>query len=219
MDWNQTDMNHFALRHGIKWSFNPPTASHHGGVWERQIRTIRKILHAILSEQYLKTCQNEEQLRTFMCEVEAVINSRPLTRTSDDPKDLQVITPNSILLLKPESTLPPGVFSPKDLYSQRRWRQMQYLADIFWKRWTREYLPTLQQRQKWFQQSRNLQVGDVVLIIDDSAPRSSWPMGLVQEVYKDKNELVRSVKVKTKTAVLVRPITKLCMLLEQEISA
>ena len=96
---------------------------------------------------------------------------------------------------------------------------MQYLADIFWKRWTREYLPTLQQRQKWFQQSRNLQVGDVVLIIDDSAPRSSWPMGLVQEVYKDKNRLVRSVKVKTKTAVLVRPITKLCMLLEQEISA
>ena len=93
---------------------------------------------------------------------------------------------------------------------------MQYLADLFWKRWTREYLPTLQQRQKWFQEKRNIHVGDVVLIIDDSAPRNSWPMGLVQAVFMDKQGHVRSVRVKTKTAVLVRPITKLCLLLEDE---
>ena len=215
-EWNSTEMNNFALEQGIKWNFNPPTASHHGGAWERQIRTIRKILNAILHDQYLKTCQNEEQLRTFMCEVEAIINSRPLTRASDDPQDLRVITPNSLLLLSPDSMLPQGVFSPKDKYSQRRWRQMQYLADLFWKRWTREYLPTLQQRQKWFQEKRNIHVGDVVLIIDDSAPRNSWPMGLVQAVFMDKQGHVRSVRVKTKTAVLVRPITKLCLLLEDE---
>ncbi|XP_038073422.1 uncharacterized protein LOC119741653 [Patiria miniata] len=216
-EWNHGEINNFALKHDIKWQFNTPAASHHGRVWERKIRTIRKILHAILSEQYMKTCQSEEQLRNFMCEVEAVINSRPLTRAPDDPHDLSVITPNSLILLKPDSTLPPGVFSQEDQYSRRRWRQMQYMADVFWKRWTREYLPTLQQRQKWSQPSRNIEKGDVVLIVDNSAPRNSWPMGLVQEVFMDKRGHVRSVKVMTKTSVLVRPITKLCLLLEQDV--
>ena len=138
-EWNQSEINNFALEHGIKWRFNTPAASHHGGVWERQIRTIRKILHALLSEQSIKTCQKEEQLHTLMCKVEAIINSRPLTRVSDDPNDLRVITPNSLLLLKPDLAIPPGVFSKEDQYSRMRWRQMQYLADIFWKRWTKEY--------------------------------------------------------------------------------
>ncbi|XP_041455129.1 uncharacterized protein LOC121407938 [Lytechinus variegatus] len=216
-EWNEDEILHFTANQGIEWTFNPPTASHQGGVWERQIRTIRKILHAILTEQYLRTCQSEEQLHTLMCEVEAIINSRPLTRVSDDPDDLEVLTPNSLLLMKQVTAPPPGRFTGTDVYARKRWRQMQHLSDLFWKRWLREYLPALQQRQRWQQPERNLQIGDVVLIADEMAPRCSWLMGRVLETHPDKQGYVRSVKVKTATSTFIRPVTKLCLLLEQEI--
>ena len=88
-----------------------PAASHHGGVGERQVRTIRKILQAMLIEQHLKGARNEEQLTsTLLCEVENTINSRPLTVTSDDPQDLNPITPNHLLQLRTPENYPPGKF-------------------------------------------------------------------------------------------------------------
>ena len=90
---------------------------------------------------------------------------------------------------------------------------MQYLADIFWKRWTREYLPLLQKRSKWVNTSRNVTNGDIVLIMDNS-PRSSWVMGRVIETFPDKQGLIRSAKLQTQFSVCVRPISKMCALLE-----
>jgi hypothetical protein len=144
---SEQDIHKFAANHGIKWKFNIPAASHHGGVWERQIRTVRKILQALLAEQHLKVTRNEEELHTLLCEVEATVNSRPLTKVSYDTEDLDVITPNHLLQLKTPENFPPGKFIEQDQYARRRWRQVQYLADVFWKRWTQEYLPMLQRRQ------------------------------------------------------------------------
>ena len=86
------------------------------------------------------------------------------------------------------------------------------MSDLFWKRWTREYLPLLQERQKWNHPSRNFIPGDVVLIVDESAARGSWLMGRIVETAKDEHVMVRKVQVKTKTNVLERPIPKLCLL-------
>ena len=116
---DQEQIGRFTSNHGINWCFNAPAASHHGGVWERQIRTVRKILQSLLQTQFLKTCQNEEQLNTFLCEVEATINSRPLTRSSDDPDDLGVITPNDLLLLRPNKVDQPGEFIKTDIYAKK----------------------------------------------------------------------------------------------------
>jgi hypothetical protein len=213
---DQDQILNFSTNQGIRWHFNPPAASHHGGVWERQIRTVRRILCAILAEQHMRTSRTDEQLHTLMCEVEATVNSRPLTRASDNPDDLDVITPQHLLLLQPTAAFPPGKFNDRDVYARRRWRQMQFLADLFWKRWIKEYLPELQRRQKWLHPKRNLQEGDIVLIADNQAPRNCWAMGLVKETHVDKGGLVRSAKIKTKTAVLTRPISKLCLLLEND---
>lgn len=90
------------------------------------------------------------------------------------------------------------------------------MADLFWQRWTKEYLLLLQERQKWTSLKRNLSVGDIVLVVDSTAPRGSWPLGTVLETKPDARGLVRSVKLKTKTSVLERPITKLCQILESE---
>ena len=84
-EWNQTAIYNFLLQKQIKWIFNTPAASHHGGVWERCIRSVQKILNSVVRQQTL----DDESLTTFMCEVENIINSRPLTAVSNDVKDLQ----------------------------------------------------------------------------------------------------------------------------------
>ena len=211
--WNQQQIHEAMLQHHIKWKFNPPGASHHGGVWERQIRSIRKILRSLLLSQVVE----EEGLTTLLCEVESILNSRPLTPASDDPSDSEPLTPNHLLLLRSGPRLPPGTFSSSDNYTRRRWRQIQHLASEFWRRWRREYLQTLQQRQKWTRQERNLEVGDVVIIVDKSVPRNTWSIGRVKRVLPDASGVVRVADVQTKSTVLNRPVTKLVLLAEGKV--
>lgn len=165
--WNQSKISETLLQKGITWIFNPSAGLHFGGIWERQIRSVRKILNQTLKQQSL----DDERLQTLSCEVEAIVNGRPITKVSNDVNDSEALTPNHLLLLKRQPVLRPGVFLKEDLYARKRWKQVQYLPDIFWKRWTKEYLPLLQERQKWLVTRRNLKP-DVVLTVDDSAPRS-----------------------------------------------
>ena len=144
--------------------------------------------------------------------MESQLNSRPITPISFDPKDDEPLTPNHLLLLNPTSNLPPGIFDKKDCYTRRRWRQIQYLADQFWIRWTKEYLPTLQTRQKWTSKERNMEVGDIVLLVDNTIPRGKWQTGRVMETTPDKLGAVRQVTVKTSRGLLRRPIAKLCLI-------
>ena len=90
-----------ARRMEIEWSFNPPTASHQGGVWERMIRTIRKVLVAVIPN----TAITDEVLSTVFCEVENLVNGRPLTKCSVDPLDQMPLTPNHFIML--EGNYPP----------------------------------------------------------------------------------------------------------------
>ena len=151
-----------------------------------------------------------------MCEVESIINNRPLTLASDNPNDLDVLIPNHLLLLKAQPSIPPGIFSKDDQYARRRWRQVQYIADLFWTRWLREYLPSLQNQQKWSRPRRNLQEGHVVLIADNSASLNSWVMGRISQTLPDGNGVVRKAIVQTKTNKLDRPVNKLCLIQESE---
>ena len=127
---------------------------------------------------------------------------------------MEVITPNHLLLFRGGESLPCGTFSRDDNYPRRRWRQVQYLANQFWTRWVKEYLPTLQSRQKWIKPHKNVAVGDIVLVVDNS-PRNSWTLGRIMEVVSDRRGIIRIVKVKMPTTILKRPA--LCMILEADI--
>lgn len=209
--WNQATISETLLHRNIDWIFNTPHASHHGGVWERQIRTVRKVLNAVMKEQVL----TDEGLNTLMCEVEAVINSRPLTNNSSDQQDPEPLTPNHLLIMR-SSPLVVGKMEQTDMYCKKRWKQVQYLADIFWKRWLHEYLLTLQERQKWHVTGRNLQVGDVVLMMDENSPRCHWPVARVDAVKTGHDGLVRSVTVKRGKSVFDRPLSKLILLCKND---
>lgn len=185
----QTSLNLCLIQRGVKWNFNPPAGSHFGGFWERVIRMVRRILSAVLRQQKL-----DDGLSTVMCEAEAILNDRPITKLSDNPNDLEPLTPNHILLMNGRPAL------------------VQYISDLFWKRWVREYLPLLQERQKWNKKRGNLKPGDIAVIMDPSTPRGPWPLGRVLKAFHDKKGLVRSVRLQTKASVIERPVTKLCLL-------
>ena len=154
----------------------------------------------------------------MFAEVERILNDRPLTPLSDDATDLQPLTPSHILLLTSNSSLPPVLLNKEDGYGRRRWRQAQYLAGVFWRRWLKEYLPTLQIRQKWTKISRNFSAGDLVLVATDSANRGQWPLGRITEVFPDVHGHVRSARVRTAAGSLLRPVTCLCLLEDRLVS-
>ena len=139
-------------RKSIKCHFNPPVASHQGGVWERIIRSVRKTLLALTGQQRQLI---DEEFFTFAAEVERILNNRPLASVSSDPTDLEALTTNSLLLCRLDDSIPLDAFMKSDKYKQS-WQFVNWLANQFWLRWTKEYLPTLQIRQKWLQPVRNL---------------------------------------------------------------
>ncbi len=212
-NWNQAKISDALLQRNIEWKFNPPGASYFGGVWERQIRTIRKLMCALLKQQTL----TDESLQTLFCEIEAIINSRPLTCVSSDPNDIEPLTPNHLLLMKNHQNLPPVTSEFSGACIRRSWRQVQYLADVFWRPWLKEYLVQLQVRQKWATPQANIKVGDIVLIVNEAAPRNLWQMGREIETPPDKQGQVRQAKLQTNTNIKLRPIHKLCLLLESDI--
>lgn len=127
---------------------------------------------------------NDETLKTLMCETEAIVNSCPLTVESlSDPLSSPPLTPMMLLTGKSKVVLPPpGKFQHEDLYCRCRWRQVQHLANEFWKRWKQEFLQTLQRRNKWTKERRNFQENDVVLVKDKDLPRNQWQLARIVNV-------------------------------------
>ena len=202
-------------KENIDWIKNPASASNFGGVWERQIRSIRNVMNGLIREHGSRL--DEESLRTFLCEAEYTINNRPLTvETLNDPLSAPPLSPSMLLTGKTRLVLPPpGEFKREDLYCRKRWRRTQHLAQEFWSRWCKEYLQQLQTRNKWIRPRRNFQVGDVVLLKENQSPRNRWPMAKVVATHPDDQGQVRSVTVLTSNGSrLERPVNKLVLLVE-----
>lgn len=128
----------------IIFRFNPPHAPHFGGCWEREIRSLKQALQVTLGTQPIP----EETLQTVLIEIEGILNSKPLGYTSSNASDPDPITPNSLLMGRPDSSLPQVMYPQSELLSRRRWRHSQIIADHFWKRFIKFYLPGLQTRSE-----------------------------------------------------------------------
>ena len=195
---------------GTTWKFNPPQASHFGGVWERMIRTVRRALEAVMGGK----TYSDDALRTMFCEVEAAVNCRPLTIVGEDP-DAEPLTPQRLLSLGRSMPLENSTENAR-VDCVKRWRQVQGVATQFWRRWCREYRSSLQGRQKWCTERRNLEVGDIVLVVDEAEARCHWPLGRVTEVRRSADGLVRSVNLTARGRRYTRPVSKLVLLVVGE---
>lgn len=179
-----------------------------GGAWERLVRSVKTALYAVLHEQH----PTEETLSTLIAEVEYTVNSRPLTHVSVNSEDPEALTPNHFLLGGSARTPSTGTFNDSDLIGRPHWRASQRLADLFWARWLREYLPDLQHRREPHAKGPAIRAGDVVLIADGTLPRNTWPRGIVINVYPGPDGVTRAVDVRTRGGILRRPTKKLVIL-------
>ena len=148
--------------------------------------------------------------------VECIINSRPLTRPSCDPDDLDPLTPNHILTMKSKVVSPPpsSNFQKENVYLCKRWRRVQYLANVFWSRWRKEYVQCAKNEME--SPKQEFRKGDLLLIADDWAARNDWPMARIVDSCPHAEGHMRSVRVTKGTTTPDRPVHKLDLILEKD---
>ncbi|XP_065102634.1 uncharacterized protein [Paramisgurnus dabryanus] len=191
----------------ITFKLNPPAAPHFGGIWEREIRSVKSALQVVIGSQPVP----EEVLSTVLIEVEGILNSKPLGYVSSDVADLDPVTPNMLLMGRRDASLPQVIYTPEPV-TKRRWRHTQSIVDHFWLYYTRHYLPDLQTRQKWQRETQDLTENTVVMIMDPQLPRASWPVGRVVKLIPSADGHIRSAQIQVKDRLYLRPVAKLVRL-------
>ena len=172
------------------------------------IKSAKKALQTILGDAEI----SDEELHTAICGAESLINSRPITYVSADINDLTPLTPNHFLVGSLGGDFAPEIAEEEAKSPVKRWRRIQQLLTQFWRRWRREFLPSLNARKKWNRPKRNVKEGDVVVLMSPDAKRRDWPIGRVVSAYPGKDGLVRVVQVKVGKNTYLRPVHHLCPL-------
>ncbi|XP_044598360.1 uncharacterized protein LOC123274683 [Cotesia glomerata] len=193
---------------GTQWLFNPPSAPHFGGKWESGVRSRKHHLCRVIRKQQL----TYEEMSTFLTQVEAVLNSRPLCSLTEDPDDLSVLTPGHFLIGGPLNIVPEPSLEDIQISRLSRWQLLRRMTDDFWTKWSKEYLQKYQPIYKWNQPMPEIKPGSLVLITDERYPPTKWPLGRIIKVHPGKDGHVRVVTVKTATSTFERPVTKLRIL-------
>ncbi len=149
---------------------------------------------------------------TVLLEVEVILNSKPLGYVSSDVADADPVTPSSLLMGRPDGSLPQVIYPESEMLSRRKWRHSQILAHRFWSRFIRDYLPSLQTRQKWQASPPDLREHTYVMIVDPQLPRGLWPVGKVIQTHLSPDGHIRSADVQIKDHIYTRPVARLVVL-------
>lgn len=191
-----------------RWSFNPPSAPHMGGIWERMVRSVKTTMAALNPGKRL----NDEILLTVIAEAEEIVNSRPLVYISQDAMNDEALTPNHFVRGSSSGLQDPCIAPTHPAEALRSsYKRSQYVADELWKRWLKEYLPSLNLRMKWLDDTKSMKVGNLVFIADDHN-RNGWIRGKVDEIISGKDGRIRQAVVRTSNGVYRRPVSKLALI-------
>ncbi|XP_024867312.1 uncharacterized protein LOC112451722 [Temnothorax curvispinosus] len=199
---------HDASAHGTRWHFNPPAAPHFGGLWEAAVKSTKFHLRRVIGE----TTLTFEEMATFLAQVEACLNSRPLHALSDDPDDVSALTPGHFLIGAPLLAAPEPSLEERPDNSLSRWHLVQKMRDHFWQRWSRECIQHLASRPKWLTAEDVPEVGRLCLIRAEISPPNRWPLARIVKLHPGDDGVVRVVTVRTAASEFVRPLVKLVLL-------
>lgn len=193
----------------LKWNFNPPGAPHFNGLAEAGVKSFKSHLYRVIGTQIL----SYEEFNTLLIQLEAFLNSRPLCPVSNDPNDLQPLTPGHFLVLEPlNSPIPDPDLSKVPLNRLSRWQLIQRMQADFWKQWSQQYLHYLQERHKWNEPSPTIAKGDLVLIKTEQKSPLHWELGRIVDSHPGKDDVIRVVTIKTTHGIFQRPVVKICPL-------
>ena len=186
--WNASSTKDLQRR-GLEWAFIPSHTPHYGGVWERIVGLFKRHLAIQATKQPIHV----DALNTLVVEIEGIINRRPLTAMSADPRDLDPFTPAHILYpsvyTHSSSIIVPVTSSSPADNLRSSWKQVQARVDDFWRTWSREYVTLLHERKKWTKTREEMKNGDLVLIVSAQLPRCEWPMGRVVNTFDEKSHV------------------------------
>nr|CAH7732587.1 unnamed protein product [Callosobruchus chinensis] len=202
-------VSEFLLSNSMQWKFIPPRSPHHGGLWEAAVKGAKFHLDRILNNN----CLTFEQLATVFAQMEAIMNSRPLTPLSSDPSDLSVLTPGHFLIHYPLLSVPQVdlISVPSNRLTQ--YEGLQKLMQTFWRRWRKDYLQQLQTRTKWLESNGTpIREGTLVFLADENTPPLQWKRGRVTKLHPGSDGIVRSVTLRTATGDTTRAVQKLAVL-------
>lgn len=193
----------------IEWEFIPPRSPHFGGMWESSIKLVKKHLTKVIGKAILTF----NELYTILTQIEATVNSRPLCPLSDDPRDLLPLTPAHFLIGRSYSTVADENVELTNENRLTHYQRLQQLKQHFWRRWSKEYIQQLQNRQKWKKsQDIKLKVNTLVLLVNENEPPCVWKMARISELHPGKDGKVRVVTVSTSNGTFKRAINKICIL-------
>lgn len=196
---------------GVKFHFNPPLSPHHGGLWEAAVKSMKHHFRRVVLDRILTI----EEFSTLLCEIEACLNSRPITQMTSDPDDFESLTPGHFLIGSSLKSIPGPDLTDVKENRLTRWQLTQQLHQHFWKRWSAEYLQKLQSRPKWITSQPNIKPGVLVALLDPDSNLGpcQWKLGRVLKTYPGKDGKVRVCDINTPNGtVFRRPITKISVL-------
>ncbi|XP_018317371.1 uncharacterized protein [Mycetomoellerius zeteki] len=192
------------INHGTEWRFIPPAAPHFGDKWEAAVKSTNKVIG--------DSTLTYEELTTLVTQIEAVLNSRPLSPLSADADDYTALTPSHFLLGEAPNVIPEPNLIEESGSQLNRWQLIRQKVEHFWKRWSVECLQRYQSISKWHHPSTLIKEGSLVLVINERYPPAKWPLARVIKLHPGDDDLTRVVTVRTATTTFKRPITKICIL-------
>lgn len=214
----------YSANHKIQWIFNPPASPWMGGAWERLIGLTKRHLKKLLGRQRVTL----DTLQTLVKRIAAVLNTRPLTHVNPNEMEQLPLRPVDFLqnsvsyaLAEPQLEGAPEdkSYEPELIQTMKQAKEAvessTRLADKYWARWKKDYLPTIKNIHKYTRkQKRHLKrkfpiLGEIVLIGEDNRPRGSWAYGRVDKIFPSEDGQIRSVLIKTATGSLRRPLEKI----------
>ncbi|KAK2579108.1 hypothetical protein KPH14_000886 [Odynerus spinipes] len=200
---------HYCTDRGITWHFSPPSAPHFGGLWEAGVKSFKTHLHRTVGD----TLFTYEQLNTYVIEIEAILNSRPITPLSSDPNDLDALTPNHFLIGGLLANMPEKDFVDTSSNRLSTWQHIYKVKQHFWKRWYKEYLNEITTRKKWHVAGANtFKIGDLIVLKEDNLPPLRWALGRIIALHPGDDGIIRVATVKTAAGTYVRCVKRLCPL-------
>ncbi|XP_055632494.1 uncharacterized protein LOC129772975 [Toxorhynchites rutilus septentrionalis] len=202
------EWDNYCSENSITFCFIPARSPHFGGIWEAGIKSFKHHFRRIIGQKSFTM----DQLLTIVVQIEAILNSRPLSPISESPDDLSALTPGHFLIGEPLLSIPEPDLTELNTNRLTRLQEMKRSIQDLWRRWSRDYVSQLQQRSKWKRSSTDIRNGQLVLLRQDNSPPLQWPLGRIVETTTGNDGHTRVVVVQTVSGRYKRAVTEVAVL-------
>ena len=179
-------------KRSFEWKISPADSPWRQGKVERRIGCVKRLIKLSVGDTRLSPLE----LQTSLMEVANICNERPLGGLMPrEDGSFELITPNQLLMGWSGNSLPDGSAIVDKLPMKSRFRAISHVSTAFWNRWCTLVSPGLVSRQKWHQTSKNINVGDLVMIADSGKIKGRYKLGIVVSTNVSGDGLVRSATI------------------------